>query len=155
MEEVKTSDLQDAQQPYQWPPPRDPNLSYRHKSRNPVHSIITALPIIMLVAGLSLYFYNESQQTRQSPIASESVDVSGIFTGLSHTSSRDYLWVEIDGVAKGIRVPSESVKTLESLERGSVIDVSMAPRISQSKTYWAWRISQSDEVILDAGDTLR
>lgn len=140
---------------YQWPPQKDPDLSYRAKSRNPVHSIITALPIIMMVAGLYIYFKSEAQQTQSMPIRSESVEISGTFTGISQTSGRHYLWVDVEGEAKGVRIKSDQLEALELLVRDAQIDIKMAPSVHESRTFWVWHVEQSGKVFMDAAETLR
>ena len=137
---------------YQWPPPRDPNLKYRDKSRNPVQSIITALPVLMLVAGLYLYYSGESQQANGLPIAAESVTLTGDFAGMSATSGRHYLWVQQTDEKRALRVTSEQASLLESLERGIPLLVKAAPHVQGSTTYWAWRVEQSGSVLIDDGD---
>lgn len=140
---------------YQWPPVQDPDVSYKTRVRNPLQSIITALPLIMLVTGLYIYYRGESQQTQGAPIGAQSVEFTGTFTGLSATSGRHYLWVERDGVAKGVRIHEEQVATLEALERGVDIDMKIAPNVQGSTTYWAWYVEQSGALFLNAQDSLQ
>lgn len=144
-----------VQAEYRWPPQKNPDLSYRAKSRNPVHSIVTALPIIMLVTGLYIYFKGEAQQTQNMPIRSESVDVSGTFTGISQTSNRHYLWLDVEGEAKGVRIKSEQLFSLQTLVRDVPIDIKMAPSVQSSNTFWVWHVEQSGKVFMDAAGTLR
>lgn len=139
---------------YQWPPARDPDMSYKNKTRNPVHAVITALPLIMLVAGLYIYYRGESQQAQNTPILAESIERTGVFTGLSATSGRHYLWLETQGVAKGVRVQAEQVASLDSLVRDKPVRVKMAPSVHASKTYWALYVEQSGQVFLDAQEQL-
>ena len=134
---------------YQWPPPRDPNLQYRPDSRNPLHAIITALPVIMLVVGLFFYFRAEDKQMQGLPMLEKSIEASGIFTGVSTTSGRHYLWVEVEGTAKGVRFKPPQLPLLEPLVRGESIDIRMAPSVENSTTYWALHISQSGQTFLD------
>lgn len=148
-------DDMDHEKPYQWPPARDPDLSYKAKVRNPLQSIITALPLIMLVAGLYIYYRGESQQTHGAPIGAQSIEYNGTFTGLSVTSGRHYLWVERDDVAKGVRVHEAQVAKLESLERGVEVVMKIAPNVEGSNTYWAWYVEQAGSLFLDAQDTLQ
>lgn len=141
----------DADQPrYQWPPPRDPNLVYGQKTRNPLQALITALPLIMLIIGLYIYYRGEAKQTHSSPILAESVQMSGVFTGLSATSGRHYLWIEQAGVAKGVRLHEEQATVLDDLVRGEVIELRAAPSVHASTTYWVLRIEQSGRTFLDA-----
>lgn len=142
-------------QHYQWPPARDPNLDYKNKTRNPLHSIIVALPLIMLVTGLYIYYRGESRQTQSVPIQAESIESSAVFTGLSATRGRHYLWLDADGVAKGVRVQEGQVPQLETLVRDAPILVKMAPSVPGSTTYWAWYVEQNGKVFLDSQDSLR
>jgi len=144
-----------SEQRYQWPPVRDPNVSYKTGTRNPVHAILTALPILMLVAGLYIYYRGESRQSHSAPILAESVETSGTFTGLSATSGRHYLWLENDGVAKGVRIRTEQVPQLETLVRDMPVKLKIAPSVHESSTYWVWYVEQSGKVFLDAQETLR
>lgn len=151
----KSTTDSEINQRYQWPPVRDPNLAYKNKSRNPLHSIITALPLIMLVTGLYIYYRGESRQTHSVPILEESIERSGVFTGLSATRGRHYLWLETQGVAKGVRIREEQVPQLEILVRDADILVKMAPSVPESTTYWAWYVEQSGSVFLDTQHLLR
>lgn len=155
-EERKSESTEAAERPeYQWPPVRDPKVVYRDKSRHPVQSILTALPILMLVIGFFLYYRSESQQTHGVPIIEESVFVTGVYTGLSATSGRHYLWIERDDVAKGIRVKEEQLPQLETLEKGESVELKIAPKVSQSKTFWALHVEQSGQVFLDIQKALK
>lgn len=107
----------------------------------------------MLVAGLYMYYSAESEQTQSAPIRAESKDLSGIFTGLSVVSSgqqgRHYLWLEVDGSAKGIRVRPEQAQLLEPLKRGALTELKIAPTVHESTVYWAWYVKQEGNVIID------
>jgi len=66
---------------YQWPAPVSEEDAYVPKEKNPIHSILTALPILMLVAGIYFYYRGESQQNEGAPIFEQSELISGIYTG--------------------------------------------------------------------------
>lgn len=144
---------------YHWPPPVDQNNAYVPKQRNPIQSILTALPILMLVAGLYIYYDNESEQANGGPIFSESIEAEGVFTGLSVVKSgpqgRHYLWIEVGGSARGVRIKPEQVATLQVLKRGDLISLKMSPTVHASKTYWAWYVEQSGQVLLNTRDLLQ
>ena len=144
---------------YDWPPPVAPEDAYVPRDRNPIHSILTALPILMLIVGLYIYYRGESEQSHSAPIRVESVNAEGVFTGLSVVNSgsqgRHYLWFEQDGKARGVRVQPLQAQELGALARGESILVRMAPSVSGSKTYWAWYVEQSGEVFLDASKFLQ
>lgn len=144
---------------YDWPPPVAPEDAYVPRDRNPIHSILTALPILMLIVGLYIYYRGESEQSHSAPIRVESVNAEGVFTGLSVVNSgsqgRHYLWFEQDGKARGVRVQPLQAQQLGALVRGESIQVRMAPSVSGSKTYWAWYVEQADEVFLDASEQMQ
>lgn len=144
---------------YNWPPPPDPDDVYVPKERNPIHSILTALPIIMLVTGLYFYYQKESEQTNNAPIRAESIEVSGFFTGLSVVKSgsqgRHYLWFEDNGSARGVRISPTQADQLQVLVRNESIVLKIAPTVHESKTFWAWYVEQSGVVLLNAEESLQ
>ena len=148
----KSASLAGDEMRYQWPPPRDPSLSYQNKTRNPVQSVITALPILMVVAGLYFYFHKESQQTHGVPVMEEAVELTGVFTGLSATSGRHYLWIEQGEGNQAVRIRPEQVDALEELDRGTPVELTMAPSVAGSKTYWALYVEQSGKTYFDLRD---
>ncbi len=145
---------------YEWPPPEGTEDVYVPRARNPIHSILTALPIIMLIVGLYLYYQGESEQSHSAPIRAESVDAEGIFTGLSAIKSgssggRHYLWFEQEGKSRGIRIQPHEATLLESLARGESLSVRMAPSVAGSRTFWAWYVEQDGVVYLDNSEKLQ
>jgi len=138
---------------YEWPPPIAPEDAYVPKEKNPIHSILTALPVIMLVVGLYIYYKGESEQNQGEPIHSQSQEISGIFTGLSVVKSgsqgRHYLWVEEGNSTRGVRIRPDQVPLMQELERGVEVQLSIAPTVSGSTIFWAWRVSQSGIIVLD------
>ena len=140
-------------QRYSWPPPVAPEDVYVPKEKNPIHSILTALPVIMLVAGLYFYYQNESEQNLGTPIESESVNIDGVFTGMSVVKSgsqgRHYLWINVNGSTRGVRIRPDQVSLVENLQRDVETKLSIAPTVSGSTTYWAWRVSQANTVFIN------
>lgn len=137
---------------YSWPPPPDPNDVYVPKEKNPIHSVLTALPVIMLVVALYFYYQGETEQSEGVPILSESQQLSGIFTGFSVVKSgsngRHYLWIEDAGNTRGVRVQPEQVVQLQGLKKGTQTLLEAAPTVAGSRTLWAWRVQQGDAVLL-------
>jgi len=126
---------------------------YTPGKKNPIHSILTALPILMLLVGLYFYYSGESEQTNGAPIVAESVNVRGTFAGLSELKSgsegQHFLWlVEATG-RRGIRIQSSEVALFANRERGLPISVDMAPTVSGSSTFWAWRVTLDGELVLE------
>lgn len=144
---------------YNWPPPVAPEDVYVPKQKNPIHSILTALPILMLVAGLYFHYQKESEQSDGAPIRAESVVLEGVFTGLSVVQSdslgRHYLWVDVSGSTRGVRIKPSQIQQLQNLERGEVVIMNVAPTVTGSRTFWAWHIEQKGSVFLDVENSLQ
>lgn len=145
---------------YDWPPPEGTEDVYVPVQRNPIQSILSALPIIMLIAGLYIYYQGESEQSHSAPIRAESVEAQGVFTGLSVVKSgfsggRHYLWFEQDGKSRGVRIQAAQAHVLEALTRDAPLSIRMAPSVTGSNTLWAWYVEQSGIVYLDASAELQ
>ncbi|MFK7893503.1 MAG: hypothetical protein AB8B63_21990 [Granulosicoccus sp.] len=141
---------------YNWPPEPEP---YVPVERNAIHSVLTALPVIMLVAGLYFYYKAETEQIQSAPIQAESHSVSGIFKGLSVVKSgnagRHYLWFDEAGTSRGVRVRPEQAESLQRLIRGEPVSLKIAPTVHESKIYWAWYVEQAGTVYLDSAASMQ
>jgi len=124
-----------------------------------VQSLLGALPVLMLVSGLYIYFSGENAQSGGAPIRLESVEAEGRFKGLSVAGSsaegRHYLWFDDGSRTRGVRVPPVARVTLEALVPGEALDLRLAPTVSGSRTLWAWRVERDGELLFDDGDRLR
>lgn len=139
---------------YNWPPPVAPEDVYLPKEKNPIHSVLIALPVVMLLFGLYIHYQGESEQTQGSPIRDQSRDVAGVFNGVSVVKSglegQHFMWVEeADGTTRGVRIRPDQVLLIQELERGSEISLSIAPTVKGSSVYWAWRVVQGDDLVLE------
>ena len=126
-------------------------------ARSRIHSLLSALPVIMLVAGLWLYYSGERAQSGGTPILAESVETEGRFRTLSAVKSggqgRHYLWFDDGARERGARIRPEHRQALEALEPGEPVVLDLAPTVSGSKTLWAWRVRR-DGVTLIGADPL-
>lgn len=113
----------------------------------------------MLMAGLYYYYHAESKQLHSSPIRAESVSVSGIFTGMSVVQSgsqgRHYLWFEVSGNARGVRVRPDQAQSVSALTIGALVSLKIAPTVPESSTYWAWYVEQDGVVYLNEETSLQ
>jgi len=138
---------------YEWPPRRLPKEAYVVPKRNPIQSILTALPILMLVAGLYIYYQADSAQSHGAPIRIESEELIGTFTGFSVVQSgpegRHYLWVTENDKSRGVRVQPAQAKLLATLERDTDIILRAAPTVAGSGTVWVWYVEQNGQVLID------
>lgn len=126
---------------------------YTPGKKNPIHSILTALPILMLFAGLYYFYSGESEQTNSAPIVAESIEVQGTFAGLSELKSgsdgQHFLWLTEAAGRRGIRIQASEVPLFANRERGLPMSVDIAPTVSGSSTYWAWRVIVNGELVLE------
>ena len=133
-----------------WPPPPEP---YEPRRKNPIESILFALPVIMLVAGVYLFYRGEGAESAGAPLLEHSVSLSGVFAGLSVVQSggegRHYLWFDSQERRRGPRVTALQASALSVLDTGDPIDVRMAPHVEGSTTLWAWRVDHQGEVLFD------
>ena len=131
----------------------DPSASDDPSRRSRVHSVLSALPVIMLMSGLYFYYSGESAQNAGAPIRAESVDAHGTFEGLSTVKSggegRHYLWFD-DGVrTRGARILPVQRDALAGLAPGDELRLGLAPTVGGSGTLWVWRVERDDIVLLD------
>ncbi len=142
-----------GQKAYEWPPKPLPKDAYAVPRKNPIQSILTALPIIMLVAGLYLYYHADSAQSHGAPIRLESVQLDGVFTGLSVVQTgpegRHYLWVTHNDESRGVRIQPAQALLLDALERDADIVLQAAPTVAGSRTVWLWYLAQHGNVLID------
>lgn len=131
--------------------------------RNTIHSVLTALPIVMLLVGLWIAHRDESAQTDGTPLRAESTQLSGVYEGVSliktSGSAKHYLWLEVPKadttVLRGFRVSEQQARLARenlTLQRSILVDA--APTVQGSDTYWLWRLSVDGEVLIDDSELL-
>lgn len=125
----------------------------RPAGKNRIHSVLSALPVLMLIAGLYYHFSGESAQKKGSPLFEQSVQVGARFEGLSVVKSggvgRHYLWFDDGERRRGARVKARDVASLASLRQGDQVELSLAPTVDGSTTLWAWRVERGAQMLLD------
>ncbi len=123
------------------------------KSR--IHSVLTALPVLMLMIGLGYYFHNERKERDGSPILTESRQVEARVDGLSvikalqaNKPGKHYLWFLVDGQRRGARISEQASQLLESLQKDDEVVIALAPRVAGSKKMWAYQVSHNGVELL-------
>ncbi len=120
---------------------------------NRLYSILTALPAMMLIAGLIYYFNIESRQAKGKIIEKQSQLINGSFKGLSglnaNNSSQYYLWINTPKRVRGIRIKTGQVALLNPFREGQPISILAAPRIDGSKTLWLYKVQPQGSQITD------
>lgn len=113
----------------------------------------------MLVAGLYVYYRNESAQAESAPIRAESVTVAGSFNGMSKVESggagQHFLWIQTNSRTRGARLRPLQFVALQSLQQGDAIKVAMAPSVAGSTTFWLWRLEHDGTLLIDDEAQLR
>ncbi len=131
-----------------------PDFAVVRVGKNRIHSVLTALPVIMLVVGLYVHYSGENAQISGQAITSESTTLEGIFNGLSRVkgsgSGKHFIWIETAARARGLRLTQQQSQRLQSLQKGSSISILAAPTVSGSTTLWVYQLEQDGNVIIDA-----
>lgn len=122
--------------------------------KNPIQSVLTALPVIMLVAGLWFYYAGEKKQRGGEPLLAEMQRVSGVFSGMSEQSKKSaaqrIIWVKSSGGRlRGGRVDHQQFKILQQLEKDQSVQLWMAPRVAGSNTLWVLKVEADGQVLID------
>ena len=119
-------------------------LQPKSGEKNRIHSVLIALPVLMLMIGLFVYFKGERAQNNGAPVLSEIVSRTGQFKSVSEVAgigqAKLYLWYMVDGNSKGVRISAEQKETLGKLETGDELALELAPNVAGSKTLWAYRV---------------
>lgn len=129
--------------------------------RNRIYSVVTALPVLMLLAGLFLFYRGEIRQSDGAPIRAEATVATGAHLGISvvRTGGRGqhFLWFDDDERGRrGVRVSEGNDRLLRPLlEVGDPLTLDIAPTVEGSTVPWVWRVRRGEEVLLDDSALLR
>ena len=121
--------------------------------KNPIHSVLTALPVIMLVCGLWFYFAGEKKQRTGEPVLSEMIIVSGEFSGMSEQSKKPnaqrIVWVKTPERLRGGRVDQHQYGLLRDLQKDQQVQLWLAPRVAGSSLLWVIKAQAGGRVLFD------
>lgn len=121
--------------------------------KNPIHSIVTTLPVIMLMVGLWFYYSGEKKQRGGEPVMAELVSVTGVFSGTSEQNTNPgaqrILWIKTVDRLRGGRLDLNQYKLLQSLKKDQMLEVWMAPRVRGSNTLWVLKVMSDEQTIID------
>lgn len=138
--------------------------------RSNLQSLLTSLPILMLLVGLWVFYRNEGAQTEAGPLLAESEQLVGQYQGVSQVrsggSGRHYLWLRVesggsasaaqDGARRGFRLlPQHAAMARQQLTLDDDVIVDVAPTVAGSETRWLWRLAIDDLVLIDDSERLR
>jgi len=121
--------------------------------KNPIESVITTLPIIMLLGGLAFYFLNERRQLHGEILLEQIEEISGRFSGISQQSDKPgaqrILWIKTPSRLRGGRVDYQQAQLLEELGEGDPLTVWAAPKVHGSKTLWVVKASTGGRPLIE------
>ncbi len=121
--------------------------------KNRIHSVLVALPVIMLIIGLFVYFHAERKQNNGEPVLSEMVSREGEFKSLSEVSGigtpKHYLWYTSENKSRGVRITAQQRDELSELSSGDALTLNLVPRLSGSSVLWAYQIENNGRVLVD------
>jgi len=105
-------------------------------------AILTALPILMLIAGFAYTSYGERQQVNGSPIESAQVNLAGVFERITPKGEKQkgkhYLWLRVDDRTRPIRIhyPQKTDLLSQNYQPGDAVSVRAAPTVAESTILW-------------------
>lgn len=122
--------------------------------KNPIHSVLTTLPVVMLLAGLAFYYLAEKNQREGKLLMQHTVLLQGQYKGISaqgkSADSRRILWVSTDLGLRGGRLTAQQAAWLDELDKGALIEVAAAPRVDGSTVLWVFRVVHAGRVVFDS-----
>jgi len=120
--------------------------------KNRIHSVLIALPVLMLMIGFFVYFKGESAQNNGTPVLSEMVSREGQFKSLTEVSgigqAKHYLWYTINDSVKGVRITVQQKAELGVLKAGDQLSLELTPTVAGSNTLWAYRVQHNGADLL-------
>lgn len=152
------SDVKDDQRKWpdkKWLASENPEPVVHAGGKNRIHSVLIALPVLMLIIALVLYFNGERAQNNGEFVLNELSEHEVVFVSVSKVSgigrTKHYLWV-LDGDRKrGVRINAKQVPQLSALSAGDALQLQKAPKVAGSNVLWAYKLSHDNAVVLDAG----
>lgn len=127
------------------------------KSR--IQSVLTALPILMVLLGLFVYYQAEQRQSHGEPVLAEQQRIDARFVRLAtvggEESGQHYLWVHDGERERGVRIDLTHKLQLnglpdnEVLHAGDAVSLEAAPRIPGSRTLWLLRLWRGEQALLE------
>ena len=114
--------------------------------KNKIHSILTALPLLMVIIGVTYYTLGEKRQAESELVMTESSQHDVVVDGLSVLKSvtgkggKYYFWFLLDGDKRGARVSEADSEYLEHLTTGQQVVVSLAPTVPGSHIKWLYQV---------------
>jgi hypothetical protein len=121
--------------------------------KHPIETLVTTLPLVMLLAGLAFYFLNERRQVDGQILFDQIQQFDGEYSGISQQSDKPdaqrIVWIQTPARLRGGRVDYQQAQQLKTLSNGDPISVWAAPKIAGSNTLWVVKVSSDGEPLFD------
>lgn len=120
--------------------------------KNRIHSVLTALPFLMLIIGLVFYFRGESAQNNGELILEQQIELVGKYKGLSKVSgigtTKHFLWLVTNKGERGVRIKPAQMDQVQVLKAGDQIQLLAAPTVEGSKSVWVYSLQKDSVEVL-------
>ncbi len=120
--------------------------------KNRIHSVLVALPVLMLMIGLYVYYSSESAQNNGAPVLSAMETRQGQFKSMSKVSgigqAKHFVWYFVGEAAKGARVTEAQAHQLSQLKPGDDLLLELVPRVEGSNTLWVYSLSYNNTQLI-------
>jgi len=132
--------------------PPAPDVPKVPKTR--IQSVLTALPVLMVLFAFGFYWHAERKQAQGQPIAAEQILLIGNFDRLTPSgekqSGKHLLWLKVDGNSRSVRLTvSQKAALLDSeLKEGDSVEVQAAPTVSESSVMWLMQLTHKKAELL-------
>ena len=127
----------------------------RPGDKNRIHSVLVALPVLMLVIALFVYFRGESAQNNGEPVLSELVSREGLFKSVTVVSGigtpKHFLWYTNGDQTRGVRITPEHREKIIGLPEGVAINLDLVPHVAGSTTLWVYKLAHDGDEIIGVG----
>lgn len=121
--------------------------------KHPIETLVTTLPLVMLLAGLAFYFLNERRQVDGQIQYDQVQRFDGEYSGISQQSDKPdaqrIVWIQTPARLRGGRVDYQQAQQLKTLSSGDPISVWAAPKIAGSNTLWVVKVSSNGKPLFD------
>jgi len=107
-----------------------------------IQAVITALPVLMLMAGLLYHWHGERQQTQSEPLLAAKEIWVGEFDRITprddKIKGKHFYWVRIGERTRPIRMTYAQKNQLlaEAVPPGTSVNLTVAPTVEGSSTMW-------------------
>ncbi len=113
-----------------------------HVKKTRTQAVLTALPVLMLMAGLSFYWFGERQQTQSEPILEAQENWQGLFDRITprddKSTGKHFYWVRIGERTRPVRITYEQKVQLlkNAVDSGAPVELVVAPTVEGSNVMW-------------------